>query len=66
MDQEDKGDHNPPWWTRRGFNILLMSLVKWIMTTIQQLIGGVVEILIRQQPGVYILITLDKDILDER
>ena len=25
MDQEDQGDHNPPWWTRTGFYILLMS-----------------------------------------
>ena len=24
MDQEDQGDHNPPWWTRTGFYILLM------------------------------------------
>ena len=25
MDQEDQGDHNPPWWTRTGFYILLMQ-----------------------------------------
>ena len=25
MDQEDQGDHNPPWWTRTGFYILLMK-----------------------------------------
>jgi len=24
VDQEDQGDHNPPWWTRTGFYILLM------------------------------------------
>jgi len=24
VDQEDQGDHNPPWWTRSGFYILLM------------------------------------------
>jgi len=24
VDQEDQGDHNPPWWTRGGFYILLM------------------------------------------
>ena len=27
MDQEDQGDHNRPWWTTRGFYILLMSRV---------------------------------------
>ena len=27
MDQEDQGDHNPPWWTRSGFYILLMIAV---------------------------------------
>jgi len=26
VDQEDQGDHNPPWWTRSGFYILLMLL----------------------------------------
>ena len=26
MDQVDHGYHNPPWWTRTGFNILLMGL----------------------------------------
>ena len=25
MDQEDQRDHNPSWWTRSGFYILLMS-----------------------------------------
>jgi len=25
VDQEDQGDHNPPWWTRSGFYILLMA-----------------------------------------
>jgi len=25
VDQEDQGDHNPPWWTRNGFYILLME-----------------------------------------
>jgi len=25
VDQEDQGDHNPPWWTRTGFYILLMK-----------------------------------------
>jgi len=25
VDQEDQGDHNPPWWTRTGLNILLMT-----------------------------------------
>jgi len=25
VDQEDQGDHNPPWWTRSGFYILLMD-----------------------------------------
>jgi len=25
VDQEDQGDHNPPWWTRSGFYILLMQ-----------------------------------------
>ena len=25
MDQEDQGNHNPPWWTRSRFCILLMS-----------------------------------------
>jgi len=25
VDQEDQGDHNPPWWTRTGFYILLME-----------------------------------------
>ena len=25
VDQEDQGDHNPPWWTRTGFYILLMQ-----------------------------------------
>ena len=25
MDQEDQGDHNPPWWTRGGFYLLLMT-----------------------------------------
>jgi len=24
VDQKNHGDHNPPWWTRRGFYILLM------------------------------------------
>jgi len=24
VDQEDQGDHNPPWWTRSGFYIVLM------------------------------------------
>ena len=26
MDLEDQGDHNPPWWTRSSFYILLMYL----------------------------------------
>ena len=26
MDQEDQGDHNPPWWTRSSFYILLMFI----------------------------------------
>jgi len=26
VDQEDQGDHNPPWWTRTSFYILLMKL----------------------------------------
>jgi len=25
VDQEDQGDYDPPWWTRGGFYILLMS-----------------------------------------
>ena len=25
VDQEDQGDHNPPWWTSSGFYILLMK-----------------------------------------
>jgi len=25
VDQADQGDHNPPWWTRTGFYILLMG-----------------------------------------
>jgi len=25
VDQEDQEDHNPPWWTRTGFYILLMK-----------------------------------------
>jgi len=25
LDQEDQGDHKPPWWTRTGFYILLMD-----------------------------------------
>jgi len=25
VDQKDQGDHNPPWWTRTGFYILLME-----------------------------------------
>jgi len=24
VDQEDQGDHDPPWWIRTGFSILLM------------------------------------------
>jgi len=27
VDQEDQGDHNPPWWTRTGFHILLMRVL---------------------------------------
>jgi len=27
VDQEDQGDHNPPWWTRSGFYILLMKAI---------------------------------------
>jgi len=27
VDQEDQGDHNPPWWTWSGFYILLMSCI---------------------------------------
>jgi len=26
VDQKDQGDHNPPWWTRTGFYILLMEV----------------------------------------
>jgi len=26
VDQGDQGDHNPPWWTRTGFYILLMRV----------------------------------------
>ena len=26
MDQEDQGDHNPPWWTKSGCYILLMGV----------------------------------------
>jgi len=26
VDHEDQGDHNPPWWTRTGFYILLMHI----------------------------------------
>jgi len=25
VDPKNHGDHNPPWWTRRGFYILLMN-----------------------------------------
>jgi len=25
VDQEGQGDHNPPWWTRSAFYILLMN-----------------------------------------
>ena len=28
MDQEDQRDHNPPWWTSRGFYILLMEWLR--------------------------------------
>jgi len=28
VDQEDQGDHNPAWWTRTGFYILLMCRAK--------------------------------------
>jgi len=28
MDQEDQGDHNPPWWTRSAFYILLMKSLR--------------------------------------
>jgi len=28
VDQEAQGDHNPPWWTRTGFYILLMFIKK--------------------------------------
>jgi len=27
VDQEDLVDHNPPWWTRSGFYILLMVVL---------------------------------------
>jgi len=31
VDQEDQGDHNPPWWTRTGFYILLMAILQMQM-----------------------------------
>ena len=33
VDQEDQGDHNPPWWTRTGFYISLMMIPSWISRT---------------------------------
>jgi len=29
VDQEDQGDHNPPWWARTGFYILLIKPINW-------------------------------------
>jgi len=28
VDKEDQGDHNPPWWTRSGFYILLICILQ--------------------------------------
>ena len=30
VDQEDQGDHDPPWWTRSGFYILLMYFFSFL------------------------------------
>ena len=41
MDQEDQGDHNPPWWTRTGFYILLMLL--WTMEVLGEVLKTFAE-----------------------
>ena len=52
MDQEDREDHNPPWWTRSGFYILLMILPS---VTASWVVGGIdrVTILSLYQSAVY-------------